>query len=685
MNEYFANIIVDITTTALNKSFVYKIPNELVSVVKPGDKVVFPFGNSNKEKEGFVLEIMTIDQLKEKNFFKREKYFKDKDAIKNLKYILRVANNKIAANEILLKMAIFLCKEYYCPIQLCLKTVLPVKKIVRKNKKQVDAITKYQVNDINKRNIDSIELNDEQQKTIDAILKSGRDIFSEHLIYGVTGSGKTEVYIGIIDEVIKKGKQVIVLIPEIALTHQTVIRLKEKFSENIAIIHSRMSVGDRYIQYKKCESGETKILVGPRSAIFAPFENLGLVVIDEVNDNSYKSETSPRYNTIDVARFRCKEQNAMLISLSATPNVGLYYEANKKESSISLHKLSKRASASLPQVTLIDMKDEIKSGNKSIFSRVLVQKIKDRLEKKEQIMLYMNRRGYNTILTCKNCGETYKCPHCDVALVSHNDGLLKCHYCGYEIGEPLVCPKCKSKELEKYGMGTEQLEELCIDLFPDAKVLRMDKDTTKEKDGHDKIIDKFMNHEADILIGTQMIVKGHDFPNVTLVSVMRADLSLYTESYKASEETFSMLTQCVGRSGRKSSGESFIQGFDIDNFVMQMVAKQDFDEFYKYELEYRKKLNYPPFSKLLIIRLASENIDYIEDASKTLKLFLDNRNDTDAKILGPTKTNPEKIKDLYGRKLIVKCKTSDEAKKYRNLSYNLIAKNNNVRIACDIE
>ena len=689
MEKVFANIIVDVTVDALNKSFVYVVPDDLIGKIKPGDKVIFPFGKGNTDREGFVLELLSLEQLKSKNFYKKDAYFKKSDAIDNLKEIKKVSENKIAASEILLKMAIFLCKEYYAPISTCISTVLPVKRIIRKNKKQVDAISKYKIDEIEKNVRDEIVLNNEQNKIInDIVLELKKEEFNEHLIFGVTGSGKTEVYIKVIEEVLKKGKQVIVLIPEIALTHQTVIRLKEKFEENIAIIHSRMSEGDRYIQYNKCEKGETSILVGPRSAIFAPFDNLGLVVIDEVNDSSYKSETMPRYKTIDVARFRCKEQNATLISLSATPNVDLYYNAKDEKSGIHLHKLKSRATSTLPKVYLIDMTKELRNGNKTIFSNFLKEKIRDRLDKKEQIMLYMNRRGYNTIFTCKECRETYKCPHCDVALVSHSDGKLKCHYCGYEVDEPMICPKCASKDIEKYGMGTEKLEELCIDLFPDARVLRMDRDTTKEKDGHDKIIEKFRNGEADIIIGTQMIVKGHDFPNVTLVAVMRADLSLYESSYKASENTFSMLTQCVGRSGRRSEGESIIQCFDVDSFVMEMIVKQDYEAFYDKEIEFRKKLNYPPFSKLLIISLNSKNQDYLYEISKNLKLILQKYNNSDAVILGPSNANPEKIKDIYIMQIIVKCATMIEAKKFRSLSkkyIDFVDKPNLIKILFDIE
>ena len=689
MDKVFASIIVDISVESLNKPFIYVIPKELVNQIKEGDRVIIPFGKNNKDKEGYVLEILTLEQLKEKKYFQNDDYFKKDDSIDNLKEITSIAKNKIAVNEILFKIAIFLCREYSAPIQNCIKAVLPVKRVVRKNKKQVDAISKYNVNENDKKTRDEIVLNDEQNKIIKDVTKNYRNgVFNEHLIYGVTGSGKTEVYLKIIEEVINDGKQVIVLIPEIALTHQTVIRLKEKFADNIAIIHSRMSEGDKYIQYKKCEDGKTSILVGPRSAIFAPFENLGLVVMDEVNDSSYKSETIPRYNTIDVARFRCKEQNATLVTLSATPNIDLYFEANKRDSKIALHKLSKRASSTLPEVLIVDMKKEVKSGNKSVFSKVLIDKINERLDRKEQVMLYMNRRGYNTIFTCKSCGNTYKCPHCDVALVSHSDGMLKCHYCGYEVREPMLCPICKSNDIEKYGMGTERLEEMCIDLFPNAKVLRMDRDTTGVKDGHDKIIEKFRNGKADILIGTQMIVKGHDFPNVTLVAIMRADLSLYTESYKAAEDTFALLTQCVGRSGRKVSGESIIQCFDTDSFVYDLVKEQNFEKFYDEELKQRKKLSYPPFSKLLNIRVGANNDAYLNTFMDNLKVVLDNKNDTNAKILGPTKTNPEKVKDVHFRKIIVKCSTLDEAKKYRTISKKFKEysdKRNLLKIIFDIE
>lgn len=685
MNEEFANIIIDLTAKALNKSFIFRVPENLLGNIKRGDKVVVPFGKGNIDREGFVLELLTLDGLKEKKFYKEDKYFKSKDAIEKLKEVKCKAKGKIAANDILLKLAIFMCKEYAAPIANCINTVLPVKVEVKKNKRQVDVIENYETSsNYNK----EIILNANQKKIVDDIIKSSdKGIYEEHLIYGITGSGKTEVYISVIEEILNKGKEVIVLIPEIALTHQTVIRLKEKFKDTIAIIHSRMSKGERYIQYKKCEDGIAKILVGPRSALFAPFENLGLIVIDEIHDNSYKSETTPRFDTLTVARERCRIQNATLLTLSATPNINLYYEALKQDK-IKLHKLIKRASGELPEVKLIDMREEVKKGNTSIFSNELIKDIKDRLEKKEQIMLYMNRRGYDTIITCKECGKTLMCPHCDVSLVAHNDGMMKCHYCGYEMQEPLVCPECKSKNLETYGVGTEKLEEMCIDLFPEARVLRMDKDTTKEKNGHDKIIDKFRKGKADILIGTQMIVKGHDFPNVTLVAVMRADLSLYREDYKAAEETFSLITQCVGRSGRRGKGLSIIEAYDVDSETLKYAVAQDYEGFYEREIKNREKLNYPPFEKLLIATFSSELKNVLDEATDKLNLLLCEKNKVGAVILGPTAGNPEKIKDTYIRRIIIKCKNDIAAKQFRNIMIMFLDKfykNNVVKVVCDIE
>ena len=684
-NKVFANIIVDATT--LNKTFLFKVPDDLAKKIKRGDKVIFPFRKGNTDKEGFVLELLNIDEIKEKKFYKEDEYFKDENAIDNLKEIKGLALGKMVASDILLKIAIFISKEYLAPISLCVNAVLPVKKEVRKNKRQKDVLNNYDIESLSE-NYNEIKLNDEQKKIINDIINSHKkNEFDEHLVYGITGSGKTEIYLNVIDEVLKEKKQVIVLIPEIALTHQTVIRIKGKFGNNVAIIHSRMSEGEKYIQYKKCETGETNIMVGPRSALFAPFNNLGLIVIDEVQDMSYKSDKTSRYDALTVARFRCLEQKATLISLSATPTISLYYDA-KNNNRILLHKLSKRASSELPNVTIVDMKNENRNGNYSIFSKLLIDKINEKLKKNEQIMLFMNRRGYDTIFTCKECGKTYKCPHCDVALVSHSDGKMKCHYCGYEVYEPLKCPNCNSVDIEKYGIGTEKLEEMCVDLFPKAKILRMDRDTTANKGAHDKIIDKFRKREADILIGTQMIIKGHDFPYVTLVAVMRADILMYGDDYKSSENAFSTITQCIGRSGRKMFGESIVQAYDIDNNALKFAKEQDFEKFYEEEIEVRKKLFYPPFSTILNITIMSAIEELLNDTVNNLKRLLETKNKADAIILGPAKPNPEKIQDMYRRSIIIKCKNKIIAKQFRALAYkfiNIMYKNGIVKITADIE
>ena len=334
------------------------------------------------------------------------------------------------------------------------------------------------------------------------------------------------------------------------------------------------------------------------------------------------------------------------------------------------------------------MRKEIRENGNAVFSKRLVDEINLRLEKHEQVMLYMNRRGYDTIFTCKECGETIKCPHCDVALVSHNNGKLMCHYCGYEIDEPLVCPTCNSKDIEKYGMGTEKLEELAMDLFPKAKILRMDRDTTKVKNAHDKIIKKFRNKEADILIGTQMIVKGHDFPNVTLVAVMRGDLVSNTQDYKASENAFSMITQCVGRSGRKLDGMSIIEAYDIDSISLKEAANQDYIAFYNEEIKRREKLKYPPFSKLLYLTISCELEQVLDRVTNDLKVVLEKKNKVGATILGPTKTNPEKIKDTHYRSIIIRCKNRIEARQFRTLAYAYIDYIDNskiIKVVSDIE
>lgn len=667
-NSLYASVIVDIDSDAVDKAFLYLIPKELESEIKIGDKVLFPFGKGNKEKEGFVISIDTKEDLKNSERAKNDDYLKKDDSYDNAKTLISLAKNKFPVTEMLMDLAKFLSEEYLAPMSSCLKTVLPVKRELRKNKRRIDVIEKYEQKEIKKP-----ILNDEQKQIINSLIDSyNTHKFSNHLLYGITGSGKTEVFLSVIEQVLNDNKEVIVLIPEISLTYQTMSRLRERFGDKVGIINSSMSEGEKYLQIKKCLDKEIKILVGPRSAVFAPFENLGLIVMDEEDDNSYKSELTPRYDTYTVADYRCKKQNAMFLSLSATPTLISFYEAQKGKD-LELHRLTKRAvdNIELPTCHIVDMRREYKSGNNTIFSKLLVEKINDRLNKKEQILLFMNRRGYNKTLTCIECGETIKCPHCDVPLTFHADGSLKCHYCGYVTTDIKDCPKCHSKKLNSFGIGTEKLEAKTRELFPNAKILRMDRDTVTKKDAYDEIVKIFNNKEADILIGTQMIVKGHDFSNVTLVGIMCADMVLNIEKYDAQEKAFSLLTQMSGRSGRKTQGECVIQTYNPENLSLEYIKDADYEKFYNDEIKFREEFNYPPIKKLLIITMKSLVEEVVDMNASNLQNYL-KINYSKNTILGPVTPNPSKIKDNYFRNIFVKCDSIDEAKEIRKSAYDYL-------------
>ena len=667
-NSLYASVIVDIDSDAVDKAFLYLIPKELESEIKIGDKVLFPFGKGNKEKEGFVISIDTKEDLKNSERAKNDDYLKKDDSYDNAKALISLAKNKFPVTEMLMDLAKFLSEEYLAPMSSCLKTVLPVKRELRKNKRRIDVIDKYEQKVIKKP-----ILNDEQKRIIDDLTSSYfTHKYSNHLLYGITGSGKTEVFLSVIEQVLNDNKEVIVLIPEISLTYQTMSRLRERFGDKVGIINSSMSEGEKYLQIKKCLDKEISILVGPRSAVFAPFENLGLIVMDEEDDNSYKSELTPRYDTYTVADYRCKKQNAMFLSLSATPTFTSFYEAQKGKD-LKLHRLTKRAvdNIELPTCHIVDMRREYKSGNNTIFSKLLVEKINDRLNKKEQILLFMNRRGYNKTLTCIECGETIKCPHCDVPLTFHADGSLKCHYCGYVTTDIKDCPKCHSKKLNSFGIGTEKLEAKTRELFPNAKILRMDRDTVTKKDAYDEIVKIFNNKEADILIGTQMIVKGHDFSNVTLVGIMCADMVLNIEKYDAQEKAFSLLTQMSGRSGRKTQGECVIQTYNPENLSLEYIKDADYEKFYNDEIKFREEFNYPPIKKLLIITMKSLVEEVVDMNASNLQNYL-KINYSKNTILGPVTPNPSKIKDNYFRNIFVKCDSIDEAKEIRKSAYDYL-------------
>ena len=503
-----------------------------------------------------------------------------------------------------------------------------------------------------------VSLNLTQRRVADEIL-SGWQRGDERpcLIHGVTGSGKTEVYMEIIEQVVKSGKQAIVLIPEIALTFQTVLRFYNHFGDRVSILNSRMSAGERSDQFERAKSGLLDVMIGPRSALFTPFPNLGVIIIDEEHEAAYKSETVPRYHARETAIARAQMCGARVVLGSATPSVESYDRA--KQGQYRLFEMKERVSARpLPSVYTVDLREELRNGNRSIFSDKLRELITDRLEKKEQIMLFINRRGVAGFVSCRSCGEVIKCPHCDVSLNLHNNGKLVCHYCGYE--QPMVkeCPSCGSPYIGGFKAGTQKIEEMVKRQFPTARVLRMDLDTTRKKGGYEEILSAFANGEADILIGTQMIVKGHDFPNVTLVGVLAADLSLHISDYRAAERTFQLLTQAAGRAGRgHRQGEVVIQTYQPEHYSVVTAAEQDYEAFFEQEIFLREMMHYPPKWHMLVIHAAGAQEMLVKQAQDVLKYKILTQPDNEKssmQVIGPADAAVSKVNDIYRKMLYVK-------------------------------
>ena len=475
------------------------------------------------------------------------------------------------------------------------------------------------------------------------------------LIHGVTGCGKTEIYMELIAGVLKEGKQAIVLIPEIALTYQTVMRFYRRFGERISVMNSRLSPGERFDQYERARKGLIDVMIGPRSALFTPFPNLGIIIQDEEHETSYQSETVPRYLTRETAVKRGELEGAHVVFGTATPSVDAYYKAEKGE--YRLFTIRKRVkTAALPEVSIVDLREELKKGNRSVLSNTLKDEMAQCLAAGHQMMLFLNRRGYAGFLSCRSCGQVIECPHCDVSLSLHRGGRLICHYCGYETTVPKTCPSCGSPFLRDFGIGTQQVETVVAREFPEARILRMDLDTTREKDGHEKILSAFANGEADILIGTQMIVKGHDFPNVTLVGILAADLSLHASDFRAAERTFQLLTQAAGRAGRGDlPGRVVIQTYDPEHYSIQAASEQDYEAFYRQEIAFRAIGGYPPAGGMLAIHASSEDEAYLSMAMEYLKKFLDLlESKTGIQVIGPGDETIARIQDVYRKVLYVR-------------------------------
>ena len=704
MAKLYANIIVDISQEKLDRSFSYLVPEAMHSQIHVGDVVEIPFGKGNRITKGYVLELTGTIQY-------------DESKMKSVQKIL--VKTQTTRKDRLVALASWMRDTYGSTMIQALKTVIPVKKKVKQKEKRTlilllsqeeteeklefykkknqkaryrllqalaeekeipyeIAIEKLNITPAVIRTMEeqkvlktesmlvyrnpihqesqgryNIILNPEQQRIVDAIWEDESHMVS--MIHGVTGSGKTEIYMELIARTIAENRQAIVLIPEIALTYQTVMRFYRRFGDRISIIHSRLSAGEKYDQFQRAENGDIDIMIGPRSALFTPFPRTGLVIIDEEHESSYKSETTPRYHARETAIELARMESAKVILGSATPSLEAYYRAKKGE--YALYTLNRRARSSiLPEVSVVDMREELKNGNRSIISEALKEQIEKKLQSEEQIMLFLNRRGYAGFLSCRSCGHVIKCPHCDVSLSVHNYGRMICHYCGYEEKRPEVCPKCGSTFISTFGIGTQQVEQVVRKIFSHARVLRMDMDTTRTKNGHEKILSAFQNQEADILIGTQMIVKGHDFPNVTLVGILAADLSLYADDYKAGERTFQLLTQAAGRAGRgEKQGNVIIQTYDPEHYCIQASAKQDYQAFYEEEMSYRMLADYPPAVFMISIHGSGKDEDHLQKAMEYLVKVTERMPEKRAvKIFGPVSESIGKIQDEYRKVIYIK-------------------------------
>ena len=733
-------VIINSNVKNLNRIFDYNVPNDMEKDIVIGRRVFVPFGRLKEAQEGFIIGIKDKSEYEIKDILKvlidspidsekielsrlmARKYFcnisdciklmlppgttttnfenriKEKSArfvylLKSEDEINEDIENKVLKSDKQIRILKFLIEndevstvdlETFTETTSANIKTLENKGYIEVLEKQVDR------NPFSNKNIEktyNLTLTNEQQEAFDEINeKIINNEFAEFLIFGVTGSGKTEIYLQLIGEVIKKNKVAIVLVPEISLTPQMVERFIARFGEEkIAVLHSKLSVGERFDQWKKIESGKVNIVIGARSAIFAPIKNLGLIIIDEEHDSSYKSDKSPRYNAKEIANFLAKRNNIPLVLGSATPDITTYYNALNDK--INLISLTKRANNSkLPDVEIVDLKEELANGNRSMLSRRLFSAIESNLNRKKQTILFLNRRGYSTFVMCRDCGYTVKCNKCNVTMTYHSDdNRLKCHYCGYERKNVTVCPECGSKNIRYFGTGTEKLEAEIHKIFPSASTIRMDVDTVTKKNSHEMILDKFKNENIDILIGTQMVVKGHHFPNVTLVGVIAADSSLFIDDYRSNERTFQILTQVAGRAGREGDdGQVIIQTYNPENFAIECSKLQNYQMFYDEEIKFREMLKYPPFCDIIKIDINDTSINSVSKISMQIYQNLLKQNTENKMILYQPMPSPiDKIKNRYRWRIIGRCRFSNKIIDMVNNSIQGI-KSKTARITIDI-
>lgn len=686
----FVDVLVELRTKKIDETYTYSVPINLQDDIEIGKRVLVPFGK--QKLEGFIMDIKDEVSFNTKDILS----IIDDHPVLNKELLLlgdyiskKTLTNKITAYQTMLPTALKakkktnINKKYITYLKLIknekvknnvqqqILDLFKNNELVLKSTCQAISISStntliknnyleevkqevYRLNNDVKKETCNIELTKEQ---IDTINKIELDKFKPYLIHGVTGSGKTEVYMQLIEKVIKDHKEAIVLVPEISLTPQLVLIFRKRFGNEVAILHSNLSDGEKYDEWRKIEKKEVKVVIGARSAIFAPFTDLGIIIVDEEHSSTYKQENNPRYNTIDIALWRAKNYNVPVILGSATPSIESYTRALKGV--YTLCEMKNRVNNNYPKTILVDMKEEIKKGNR-IISEILDTKIKEKLEKKEQVIILLNRRGYTTITTCKNCGYTDSCPHCDIPLTYHKAlNMMRCHYCGYAHPLITICPNCKSENINNYGLGTEKLESILKEKY-NARIIRMDQDTTSNKGSHEKIIKAFKNHEYDILLGTQMISKGLDFPSVTLVGVVNGDASLNIPDFRSAERTFQLLNQVAGRSGRgDKTGEVIIQGFNINHYSIIDACRNDYLSFYNEELKIRKTLKYSPYYNLCLIKIKGKNLDSITGEGNKIVKHLKNKNLDNVIVLGPTPALIPKINDIYNVQIIIKYKKTD--------------------------
>lgn len=726
--KLYAEVIINSEALEIDRPFTYKVPEEFNNEIKIGQIVKVPFGKGNKTSEGFILNLKNDDNIKFKT--------------KNIAAIL-VKDPVIDEDDI--NLIEFLREKTLCKYIDAFRLLIPVgimkgakakkkKVIVLKNedlsniknpdgyKKIVEffktnsgkytkselinehSISQYKLNKLIENEVLSIEeesvfryndrvynkdsaktLTIEQENIIREYINSDDKMF---LLKGVTGSGKTEVYMKLVERVLLEEKSAIILVPEIALTPQMIERFKGRFGVNVALFHSKLSDGERFDEWFRVKEGKSKVIVGARSAIFLPAKNLGLIIIDEEHENTYKSEQNPKYQTKEVAEYLSELKGCKVILGSATPSIETYYRALTGE--MKLLELNSRVdNKAMPPMKVIDMRNELKGGNKSLFSRELFIAIQERLKRKEQIILFLNRRGFSTFVSCRSCGYVFKCNECDISMTYHKNGLLICHYCGKTKREPRECPKCHSKYVKFFGAGTQRVEEEVKKYFNNAGILRMDVDTTRDKHSYERIYNTFKNGEADILIGTQMVSKGLDFKNVTLVGILAADMSINIPDYRAAERTFQIITQVAGRAGRgDKQGEVLIQTYTPQHYSLQYAVNYDYEGFYEKEFTVRAMMKYPPFGKLLLINGTSKKEELLKNFMHKITMMIKPLVESclDIEILGPIPCMISKVKENYRWQIVIKGEFDSYFSK--NIKEILYDENKNVyndiRISMDI-